>query len=52
MAASWPVGISSGIDTVRNDETKVREMIPGQRLLVVTFLMTAVVILAELFARD
>ncbi len=52
MAASWPVGISSGIVTARNDETKGREMIPGQTLLVVTFLMTAVVILADALATD
>jgi hypothetical protein len=52
MAASWPVGISSGIVTVGNDETGGREMIPGQTLLVVTFLMTAVVILADALATD
>ena len=52
MAASWLVAISSGIVTVRNDETKVREMISGQTLLVVTFLMTAVAILADALATD
>ena len=31
---------------------KGREMIPGQTLLVVTFLMTAVVILADALATD
>ncbi len=52
MAASWPVGISSGIITTRDDETKGREMILGQTLLVVAFLMTAVVILADAVAAD
>ncbi len=38
--------------TVANDKTKGREMIPGQALLVVTFLLTAVMILADAFAAD
>ncbi len=38
--------------TARNDETKGREMIPGQTLLVVTFLLTAGMIFADVFATD
>ncbi len=52
MAASWPVGISSEIVTVRIDMRKGREMIPGQALLVATFVLTAALILADVFAAD
>ncbi len=38
--------------TARNDETKGREMIPGQALLVATFLLMAVMILADALATD
>ncbi len=38
--------------TVANDKTKGGEMIPGHALVVVTILLTAVVILADVFTRD
>jgi len=52
MAASWLVAISNGIVTVRHDMRKDREMIPGQTLLVVTFVLTAALILVDVFAAD
>ena len=52
MAASWLVAISSRIVTVRNDMRKDREMMPGQTLIVVMFLLAAVLIFVDVFATD
>ena len=46
-AALWQVATSSEILTFHHDLAKDKEMIPGQTLLVVTLLLTAVLVVAN-----